>query len=96
MSKKNMLVFLTLLETDKDFKAKYDGIVQKYEGKDLPEAEKEKLMRKEFVHLAKSNGIEFSLEDFAEMGKPGIEEIPDDELDKATGGKVEFIAENKY
>lgn len=95
MSKEQAIRFMLLTKEDKDLKQKYQGIVNKYEGKNLTKEEQEKIILEEVIPLAKSKGYDFSLGDFQELLQSAKKQLTDEELEQTVGGRGRFT-DHKY
>ncbi|MDD4169456.1 MAG: hypothetical protein PHD36_04220 [Desulfotomaculaceae bacterium] len=87
MSKEQAIRFMMLTERDEELKGKYQGIVNKYEGKNFTEEKRKKIILEEVIPLAKTKGFDFSTGDFQELLQPAKKQLTDEELDQAVGGR---------
>jgi hypothetical protein len=91
MSKENVIRFLMMKDKDESIKNAFDAIMGKYEGGNLSEDERGKMLQEEIIPLAKEYGYDFAPEDLKELQQPETYKLSDEELDGVTGGRGQYV-----
>ncbi len=80
-------LFYESISKDKNLYQKFIEICSEYEGQKLDTEEKEKIIQEKIIPLAKSNGYEFTFEEFKEYEKE-LSTLNDSDLDNTAGGVI--------